>query len=217
MYNKRQKRIIKSLLEYYAKDSAGAGNMNALSLFLTERIFTKVSNINILAKANSADVYTYYVFFEKGRHSYAIYSVIEVFQLFRRLVDENLILLIPGEKVKDRYIGFQLSACSVCEDADKLVEFDNGEYITNNDSDLSCDWYDKSGELKYDGFCFTDNEIHFIDIIGSVPVISPELEKLVNDKFRTTEDKTLCWTRVCAIVSFLTCIITLIISLCTKC
>ena len=64
-------------------------------------------------------------------------------------------------------------------------------------------WYYENGAIKYEVISFEENKVPYMDIINLCPLISPELEELVENNFKTIDQKTLCWTRVAAFASIL--------------
>lgn len=187
-YNKRERTIIRNLVEYYKDD-----NLRTISLFLTERIVSDGLRIVI------RDDGYHFIYGKEGKKKENLYIVVEIINLFRNLVDNHLIFLLPGNNQGMLFIGEKQQVKTLCQDPQKAVEFQNGDYIRQ------CDyfWYDKDDKLKYSFVSFSEKEFSVKDFIAAVPIISPELEALVKSNFRTTEEKTLFATQIAAAFSIL--------------
>ena len=186
--NKREKDIIRELVDYY-KDK----DLNTISLFLTDRILPKDLKIVIRDDGN----YLLYGKEEKKREN--LYIVVEIFNLFRELIYNKLITVMPNEIKGMHFIGEKQGVKSPCLDLKKAIEFENGDYILQSDYL----WYDRNNNLKYSLITFSENDFHIKDFIVSVPLISPELIALVESNFETTEEKTLFATQIAAFFTFL--------------
>lgn len=185
---KREQTIIRNLVEYY-KDN----NLKTISLFLTERIVS--DDLRIVIRDDGY----YFIYGKEDKKKENLYTVVEIINLFRGLVDDHLIFLLPGNIQGMLFIGEKQQVKASCKDPHKAVEFQNGDYIRQ------CDyfWFDKEDKLKYSFMPFSEQEFRVKDFIAAVPIISPELEALVKSNFRTTEEKTLLATRIAAAFSIL--------------
>ena len=187
-FNKREKEIIKNLVDYYKNRD----NLCTVAVFLTERVV--VENYKIAIREDGQ----YIIYAKKDHQKEALYKVVEIINLFRYLIDEHLIYLMPGNIHEFFFIGEKNEIVKNNNDFSKAVLFANEDYINRQDN---C-WYDRNNQLKYVCFSFTEDQFPIKDFISSVPVISPELELLVNDNFKTLGEKTLCVTRITALISF---------------
>lgn len=187
-FNKREQTIIRNLVKYYKDD-----NLKTISLFLTERIVS--DDLRIVIRDDGY----YFIYGKEDKKKENLYTVVEIINLFRGLVDDHLIFLLPGNIQGMLFIGEKQQVNVLCKDSQKAVEFQNGDYIRQ------CDylWYDKEDKLKYSFMPFSEKEFRVKDFIAAVPIISPELEALVKSNFRTTEEKTLFATRIAAAFSIL--------------
>ena len=185
-FNNREQGIIKKLVNYYQDHQ----NLNTISLFLSDTIVGEDLKIAIREDEN------YIVYYKEEDRKSTLYKVVEIFNLFRDLVDNHLIALMPAPIVGMFIIGnTQMNMQSGT--GEKVIIFENNDYIGKDNY-----WYDENGHLKYVCITMTEKQFKIKDFIASVPVISPELESLVKNNFKTTEEKTLGITRFAAAVSF---------------
>lgn len=115
----------------------------------------------------------------------------ETFLLIKRLIENKLIILIPVRPVGG-------TTCFVGPhkiiETDEKVFVGNKGYISKTDGQVT--WYDNNDNPLYDNRGFSDNQIPIAGMLGSWPIISPELKTLVNNNFRTNSDKSLIWNRI---------------------
>lgn len=183
-FNIREQEIIKALVSYYK----GHKNLNTVNVFLSDKVVD--DNLKIVIRADG----NYLVYFRPEERVDALFKVVEIFNLFRYLIDNQQIALIPGEIDNALFIG----DVPIDTGDKKVVIFENGDYINRDDNF----WYNSNDQLKYECFVITENQFKIKDFIASVPVVSPELESLVESDFITLEEKTLRATRFAAVVSF---------------
>lgn len=192
-YNQREKSIIKKLVEY----KSDFDNFKTLGRFFSEKIFPK--DIHLITDSTGTNNC---VFCKKEDKRMTTFFIVELSLLIHSLIKEGLLKPIPGNNGVGCYIG-KIEGFNIKKENNKNYIYRNGiktnEYIN---SEWNC-WYDKNDLVKYELIIFPEDKIPYIDIIGLCPLISPELEKMVEGNFKTIEQKTLCWTRVAAVASIL--------------
>ena len=201
MFNEREQVIIEKLVKYYYKED----NLNTISLFLTHEIIGKDLKLVIREDGN------YFVYFKKGNAQKSLYKVVEILNVFRRLIDNHLISIMPRNLQGVLFVGVNENVSENKNGGEKVILFEKGDYIKNDGF-----WYDNKDVLKYEFFTMTEEHFQIKDFISSVPVISPNLEELVKNNFRTIEERTLSTTQCAAIVSFLGLLVALILPFVTK-
>lgn len=187
-FNKREQEIIKKLVKYYQDNH----NLSTVSLFLSDKIVGEDLKIVIRDDEN------YIVYCKEEDRKSSLYEVVEILNLFRYLVDDHLIALLPAP-VEGMFIISNTQMNMRLGTGEKVIVFENNDYIYKDDN---C-WYDEKKQLKYVCITMTEKQFNIKDFIASVPVISPELDFLVKNNFKTMEEKTLGITRFAAGVSFL--------------
>ena len=193
-YNQREKEIIKKIVEY----KSNFENLMTLGKFLSEQIFAEDFHIITFP---SQKVSLMYCKNEDKRK--CTYFIAELSFLIQGLIKDGLLKFLPGNTTTPNYIG-------KIDNFDWKVENDmyyiciNGKK-TNEYLDLknTCMWKDKNGNNKYALTTFPEESIHLIELLSFCPLVSPELEKMVKNNYKTIDQKTLCWTRVAAVVSIL--------------
>ena len=201
-FNDSEKFIIREFVDYYKVEN---NNLNTINLFLRDKILGDDLKLVIRDDGN------YITYFKNGNSRKSLFKVVEVFCLFRELIDSRLIFIMPGELKGMLFIGVNENEYGVENGENKMILFANGEYIGK---DLF--WYDKSDNMKYEFFTMTEEHFQIKDFISSVPVISPNLEELVKNNFRTIEERTLSITQCAATISFLGLLVALILPFVTQ-
>lgn len=194
-FNEREQKIIRQLVGYYS----GNKNLNEINLFLTDE---KVLGDDVVFVVCDNGEYIIYGKEEKRKDN--LFTVVEILNLFRDLVDSRLIRIMPGDVRGLLFIGLIMNGGY---DMKSNILFENGDYIKQGDI---C-WYDCNDQMKYYPTTMSEQQFRIKDFIASVPLISPELEELVKNNFKTIEGKTLCITRLTAAVSFLAFVAAIII------
>ena len=195
-FNKREQEIIKKLVKYYQDNH----NLSTVSLFLSDKIVGEDLKIVIRDDEN------YIVYCKEEDRKSSLYEVVEILNLFRYLVDDHLIALLPAP-VEGMFIISNTQMNMRLGTGEKVIVFENNDYIYKDDN---C-WYDEKKQLKYVCITMTEKQFNIKDFIASVPVISPELEILVDNKFKTIEEKALCVTRFAAVISFLAFVLAMVL------
>ena len=178
--------------------------------FLSEVLFAKPikfpnnseSEIHIISGFNQFNSF----FSKKGCDVYAIHYVAEISNLLHELIKDDLITTIAGDPNDGvSYIGninkFDIKGDP--EDSNRVLIKENGEttheFISLDDGL----WHYSDNTIRFCSKKVTEKQMQFQDLINICPFITPDLRQLVKDDFKTIEDKTLKWTRVAAIVSFI--------------
>ncbi len=200
-FNDREKVIIREFVDYYKVEN---NNLNTINRFLSDKILG--DDLKLMIRDDGI----YITYFKNGNSRKSLFKVVEVFCLFRELIDSRLIFIMPGDLKGMLFIGVN-EKYGVENGENKMILFDNGEYIGK---DLF--WYDKSDNKKYEFFTMTEEQFQIKDFISSVPVISPNLEELVKNNFRTIEERTLSITQCAATISFLGILVALILPFVTQ-
>lgn len=201
-FNDSEKFIIRELVDYYKVEN---NNLNTISRFLNDKILGEDLKLVIRDDGN------YITYFKSGNSQKSLFKVVEVFYLFRELIDSHLIFTMPGDFKGILFIGVNENVYGGENEENKMILFANGEYIGK---DLF--WYDKNDNLRYEFFTMTEEHFQIKDFISSVPVISPNIEELLKNNFRTIEERTLSTTQCAAIVSFLGLLVALILPFVTQ-
>lgn len=187
-FNKREQGIIRKLVNYYQSYQ----NLSTISLFLSKKVVDDDLKILIREDGN------YLLYGKEEKKKENLFTVVEIFNLFRDLIDNHLIALMPAP-IKGLLVIDNTQTSMKSGTSDQVIIFQNNDYICRKDNY----WYDEKGQLKYVCLLMTEEQFKIKDFIASVPVISPELEYLVKNNFKTTEEKTLRVTQFAAGVSFL--------------
>lgn len=200
-FNEREQGIIRKLVNYYQNNQ----NLSTISLFLSEKVVDDDLKILIREDGN------YLLYGKEDNKKENLYTVVEIFNLFRDLIDNHLIALMPAP-LKGLLLIDNTQMSMKSGAGEQVIVFQNNDYICYKDNY----WYDEKGQLKYVCILMTEGQFKIKDFIASVPVLSPELVYLVNSNFKSTEEKTLRVTRFAAGVSFLAFLAAIIIPFVTS-
>ena len=205
MYNKREKKLIKDLVNYDF-GIGGSQYLKCFDVFLSDRIFNDENELYVIIRPNDLNI----LYYKTGDFAQSFYYLAETFLLIKRLVENKLIILIPVRPVSSItcFIGPRK-----IKDTNDKVHVENKGYISKTDGQGT--WYDNNNKPLYDNKSFSDDQIPISDLLGSWPLISPELKALVNNNFRTTSDKSLIWTRIAAGISLCAMTAAIILPFCT--
>lgn len=205
MYNKRERKLIKDLVNYDF-GIGGSQYLKCFDSFLCDRIFNDENELYVILRPDNLNI----VYYKTGDFAQSFYYLAETFLLIKRLVENKLIILIPVRPVSG--ITCFVGPHDIIETNEK-VRVGNKGYISKTDGQGT--WYDNDDKPLYDNRSFSDDQIPIHGLLGSWPIISPELKALVNNNFRTTSDKSLIWTRITAGISLCAMTAAIILPFCT--
>ena len=200
-FNEREQDIVRKLVDYYYINQSS----DTISKFLSEKIIPDDVRIVIQPDGN------YIIYSKDNKKKEDFCSVLEIFNLFRYLVDNNLLIILPVGFNSTLLIGEKQTPLSF-KDANNLIEFENGDYIKLKDAI----WYNQNNEIKFEPVWITEKQLELKDYINSFPFVSPDLYALVKNDFKTIEEKTLTATRIAAIITFLALLAAIILPFVTK-
>ena len=191
-YNKREKEIIRKMVEF----KSNFQDLTTLGRFLSEKVFPE--DLHMITDATGTNNLVYC---RKDNKRETVYFIAEVSLLIHNLIKDGLIKPIPGNNSSACYVG-KIDGFDLKKGKDNELDI----YINGTKTNQYLDptytyWYDETGAVKYELIVFEEKLVPFMDIIGLCPLVSPELEKMVESNFKTMEQKTLCWTRVAAVAS----------------
>lgn len=205
MYNKREKKLIKDLVDYDFR----VGNSQCLKCFdsfLSDRIFNDKNELFVIIRSDDSNI----VYYKLGDFAQSFYYLAETFLLIKRLVENKLIVLLPVHSLNS--ITYFLGTQDINETVEKVYVGNKG-YISKTNGQAT--WYDNNDKPLYNNKVFSDKQIPISGLLGSWPLITPELKALVNNNFKTTSDKSLVWTRIAAGISLCAMTAAVILPFCT--
>ena len=109
-----------------------------------------------------------------------ILEFFELYFLIKRLIKKDLLIIASGDNC-DRFVGRQDFSTTL---PGKIVNFKDGSYI-----DVDYKWKDKDGNIIKDIITFSETEIPFGEMVCGLPLISQELKDLVENDFKTEEQR----------------------------
>ena len=208
-YTPKEQAILKAINNYqWFYEQNGKQCWRTIAEFLSMLIAKEKSDVNCLyIKDSVSNQRKLVVFAKQDEIASSANYVLELLSFLEIASKERLIVYLPVEDSnQNEFIGSQRD--NIIGQIDGL-DFKNGDHLSND-----CRWTDKNGKEKYKSVSIEESNFSFLCCSGFF-VVTEKLKKLVKDKFKTAEEKTLCWTRIGVIVAIIAMILTMIISCCS--
>lgn len=201
-YTEDQKKIMKALVD---------PSPYPIAVTLSGIMCTEKNDLRVAVSSEHACVYynaekDYNEAWEKGlQYLYLNYAFL------LSLYEDKLLLPIPTDPSETIRIITHSRDYTISFKSDTVK---SGKYYElGNDEKISLDFKEWIVKNKvYCGRILDSNNRRAYKILGGPAIASPQLKKLVKNHFKTTEEQTLCWTRIAAALALIGLILSLIIN-----
>ncbi|MCQ2269716.1 MAG: hypothetical protein MJZ52_00620 [Bacteroidales bacterium] len=209
-FSEKEKQIIRELAKYdfseKTEKESTEPKLITLGWFFQKKVYTN-SEYQIIVRPQECGM----IWYKEGFQAEAYYYLLTPILLMKKLIQHRLIFPLPIDETVKKYSGWiYLGTQEFQKEDQEYLYFASNEKMSKIDGRGS--WFDENGKKKYCGNKFSYDQVPMIDFFGIWPIITPELKKLVEDDFKTTEYKTLCWTRMAAIIAFMGMLASIILS-----
>lgn len=210
-FSEKEKEIIRELVNFdfseKSKNKTNEPQLITLGWFLQNKVY-KNPDYQIMIHPKDRGV----IWYKDGHRPDAYYYLLAPILLINRLREHNLLFTIRTDDSLKNYTGFLYfgTRCVLNEMEDNdYIYFDSNEKLEKRTGNAT--WYDENGFKKYQCNTFSFNNVPILELQELMPIITPELKQLVKNNFKTTEQKSLFWTRIAAIASFAAFLVSIII------